>query len=108
MYNAHNESMSAINNKSKKTSDKKSIFIVGGVILIGAVILFAYLMWYVSPDEYHERVKVIAVTDEGCIAETFDGFAVNIGECNVQSGEYVDAVIDKKIKERAAAMNPTS
>jgi flagellar basal body-associated protein FliL len=100
--------MSAINNKAKKSSDKKSIFIVGGVILIGAVMLFAYLMWYVAPDEYNERVKVIAVTGEGCIAETFDGFAVNIGDCKVQPGEYVDAAIDKKVKERAAAMNPTS
>jgi hypothetical protein len=98
--------MSAINNESK--SGKKSIFIVGGIILVGAVILFAYLMWYVSPEEYNERVKVIAVTEEGCIAETFDGFAVNIGDCKVQPGEYVDAAIDKKVKERAAAMNPTS
>ena len=98
--------MSAINNKSK--SDKKSIFIIGGVILVGAVMLFAYLMWYVSPEEYNERVKVIAITDQGCIAETFDGFAVNIGDCKVQAGEYVNAVIDKKVKERAAAMNPTS
>ena len=46
--------------------------------------------------------------DEGCIAETFDGYAVNIGNCKVQQGEYVNAVIDKKVKERAAAMNPTS
>ena len=98
--------MSAINNKSK--SDKKSIFIIGGVILVGAVMLFAYLMWYVSPEEYNERVKVIAITDQGCIAETFDGFAVNIGDCKVQAGEYVNAIIDKKVKERAAAMNPTS
>jgi hypothetical protein len=51
---------------------------------------------------------VIAVTDAGCIAETFDGFAVNIGNCQVQPGEYANAVIDKKVKERAAAMNPTS
>lgn len=101
--------MSAIKgqpNKTNSSSSKKSIFVVGGVIAIGAVLLFAYLMWYVSPDEYSERVKVIAVTEAGCIAETYDGFAVNIGECNVQQGEYVNAMIDKKLKERAAAMNP--
>ncbi len=46
--------MSAVNNQSNSTSDKKSIFIIGGVILIGALTLFAYLMWYVSPDEYIE------------------------------------------------------
>jgi flagellar basal body-associated protein FliL len=99
--------MSAVNNQSNSKSDKKSIFIIAGVILVGAVLLFAYLMWYVSPEEYSERVKVIAVTGDGCIAETFDGFAVNIGECNAKSGEYVNALIDKKVKERAA-MNPTN
>ena len=103
--------MSAIKgqpNKIKNSSNTKSLFVVGGVIAISAVVLFAYLMWYVSPEEYNERVKVIAVTEAGCIAETFDGFAVNIGDCNVQAGEYVNAVIDKKVKERAAAMNPTN
>ena len=99
--------MSAINNQSKNNPNRNSIYIIGGVILLGAVVLFAYLMWYVAPDEYIERVKVIAVTESGCIAETFDGFAVNIGNCQVQSGEYANAVIDKKVKERAAAMNPT-
>ena len=94
--------------KSSNSSSKKSLLVVGGVIVIGAVLLFAYLMWYVSPETYTERVEVIAVTEAGCIAETYDGFAVNIGNCNVQQGEYVNAVIDKKIKERAAAMNPTS
>jgi hypothetical protein len=102
--------MSAIKrqpNKVSSSSNTKSLLIVGGVIAIGAVLLFAYLMWYVAPDEYTERVKVIAVTEAGCIAETYDGFAVNIGDCKVKAGEYVNASIDKKIKERAAAMNPT-
>lgn len=94
--------------KSNSSSSKKSIFVVGGIIAIAAIVLFAYLMWYVAPDEYMERVKVIANTQAGCIAETFDGFAVNIGDCNVQQGEYVNAIIDKKVKERAAAMNPTN
>ena len=100
--------MSAINNQSNSTSGKKSIFIVGGVIAIAAGLLFAYLMFYTAPEENMEFVKVIAVTNEGCIAETMDGFAVNIGDCDVQAGEYVNALIDKKVKERAAAMNPTS
>ena len=103
--------MSAIKNqtnRSNSSSSKKSIFLVGGVIAITALALFAYLMWYVSPDEYMERVEVIANTEAGCIAETFDGFAVNIGDCNMQQGEHVNAMIDKKLKDRAAAMNPAS
>ena len=55
-----------------------------------------------------ETVKVIAVTPEGCIAETMDGFSVNIGDCQAEPGQFVNAVVDQKVKERAAAMNPTS
>lgn len=99
--------MSAINNQPKNTSNKNSTFIIGGVIAIAAGLLFAYLMLYTAPEENIEMVKIIAVTEKGCIAETLDGFAVNIGDCQAQPGEYVDALVDKKVKERAAAMNPT-
>ena len=98
--------MSAINSRPKKSMN--SIVFVGGVIATGAILLFAYLMWYVAPEENVETVKVIAVTESGCIAETLDGFAVNIGQCDQQPGEYTTALVDKKLKERAAAMNPTS
>ena len=103
--------MSAIKGQPSKVnnaSNKKSLITVGGIIAIVAVLLFAYLMWYVTPDEYTERVEVIAVTQAGCIAETYDGFAVNIGNCKVETGEYVNALIDSKVKERASLMNPTS
>ena len=103
--------MSAIKrqpNKANNTSNTKSLVIVGGVITITAIMLFAYLMWYVTPEENMERVKVVAVTESGCIAETSDGFAVNIGKCQMQPGEYTIAPVDQKTKERAAAMNPTN
>jgi len=99
--------MSAINRQPKKASGKNSLLIVGGVIAIGAILLFAYLMWYVAPEENIERVKIVAVTEAGCIAETSDGFAVNIGACLDKPGEYVLASVDQKTKERAALMNPT-
>jgi len=99
--------MSAINRQPKKASSKNALLIVGGVISIGAILLFAYLMWYVAPEENIERVKIVAVTEAGCIAETSDGFAVNIGACLDKPGEYVLASVDQKTKERAALMNPT-
>ena len=99
--------MSAINRQSKKNTTN-SLLIVGGVIAVCAVLLFAYLMWYVSPAENVEMVKVVGVTDSGCIAETLDGYSVNIGQCNVQPSEYTDALVDQKLKDRAAAMNPTT
>ena len=99
--------MSSIPNEQKKNS-KKSMLIVSGILAAIGVSLFAYLMFFVAPTETMELVKVIAVTDDGCIAETLDGFSVNIGECQAEPGQYVDALVDQKVKDRAAAMNPTS
>jgi len=99
--------MSAINNKSNKKSGKNTTFIIAGVIALGAGLLFAYLMFYTTPEHNMEMVKIIAVTENGCIAETLDGFAVNIGKCNGEPGKYVNALVDQKTKERAALMNPT-
>ena len=98
--------MTAVGGKSNKKSGKNSTFIIGGVIVIGAGLLFAYLMFYTAPEENMEMVKIIAVTENGCIGETMDGFAVNIGDCNGKPGQYVHALVDQKTKERAALMNP--
>ena len=100
--------MSAINRQTKNVTNTKSLLIVGGIIVFIALSLFAYLMWYVAPEENVEVVKIVAVTEVGCIAETLDGYSVNIGQCQAQPGTYIDAVVDQKTKERAAAMNPTS
>ena len=100
--------MSATNRQPKKSSDKRSLLIVSGILAAIGVSLFAYLMFYTAPEEVTERVKVIAVTDEGCIAETMDGFAVNIGQCSAQEGDFIVALVDQKTKERAALMNPTN
>ena len=100
--------MPAINRQPSKKSGKNTTFIIAGVIAMGAGLLFAYLMFYTAPAETMELVKIIAVTDDGCVAETMDGYAVNIGECNAKPGQYVDALVDQKTKERAALMNPTN
>ena len=92
---------------STTLSNNKSMGIVGGIIAVIAVSLFVYLMWYVSPEEVMERVKVIAVTEQGCIVETFDGHAINIGQCDAEPGQFISAMIDQKVKERAELMNPT-
>ncbi len=100
--------MSAINNRQSKKSGMNSILLVGGIIAAGAILLFAYLMFYTAPVENIERVTIIAVTEDGCIGETVDGFSVNIGECQAQPGDNIMAPVDQKAKERAALMNPTS
>jgi flagellar basal body-associated protein FliL len=67
----------------------------------------AYLSWYVSPEEITEEVKIIANTADGCIAESFDGFSVNIGPCDAKAGDIILGTYDAKINERAILMNPT-
>jgi hypothetical protein len=94
--------------KQTKASEKKPLVIISGIIAAIAISLFAYLMYYVSPDMVTESVKVIANTEQGCIAETQDGFAINIGPCDAQEGQFIIATYDKKVKERAALMNPTT
>lgn len=89
-------------------NNKKSLVIVAGIIAAIGIALFAYLMFYVSPDLVTERVKVIANTADGCIAESFDGFSVNIGPCDAEPGDFIVGTYDAKIKERRALMNPTT
>lgn len=101
--------MGAIPEKTTKSppAGKKSIIMIMGIIAAIAVVGLAYMTWYVAPAEVMERVKVIAITESGCIAETFDGFAFNIGQCKAQSGDIIMAPVDQKVKERALAMNPS-
>ena len=87
-------------------SSKKSLAIIAGILVIIGGSLFAYLMLYVSPDLVTERVKVIANTADGCIAESYDGFSINIGPCDAKAGDIIVGTYDKKINERAILMNP--
>ena len=98
----------SLGNSASKKSTKNFTLIIAGVIALGASLLFAYLMFYTAPEHNMEMVKIIAVTENGCIAETLDGFSVNIGDCNGKPGQFVDALVDQKTKERAALMNPTN
>lgn len=88
--------------KTNKTTIQ--IFII---IMIAGTSLLGYLTWYVSPDNITEKVKVIANTGDGCIVETIDNFAINIGPCDAQYGEIIIATYDAKIKHRALLMNPS-
>ena len=89
------------------TSSKKSLILILGIIGGIAVVGVSYMFIFVEPELIEERVKIIAITETGCIGETFDGYAVNIGQCNAQPGDIIMAPVDQKMKERAYAMNPT-
>lgn len=93
---------------AEQKDNKKSLVIIAGIIVAVGISLFAYLMFYVSPDLVTERVKVVANTADGCIAESSDGFSVNIGPCDAEPGDFIVGTYDAKIKERRALMNPTT
>ncbi len=96
--------MSAI---PQKSSGKKNLAIISGILAAIGISLFVYLMWYVSPQEVLEPVKIISVTEYGCIGETLDGYPVNIGQCDASPGEVIWHPVDQKVKERQDLMNPT-
>ena len=99
--------MSAVKPNQQKSS-AKSLVIVGGIIAAISISLFLYLMWYTASEEIVESVKVVAVTGQGCVVETFDGYAFTIEQCNAEPGDIITTNIDQKVKERALSMNPTS
>ena len=63
-------------------------------------------MFYTAPEQIEERVKIIANTDEGCIVETLDGYAINIGPCDFDPDEYVIAPIDQKTQGTCGVDEP--
>ena len=91
----------------KPDSNIKSLILVGAILGGIALVGVGYMLVFVEPEMVNERVKVIAITETGCIAETFDGYAVNIGQCNAEPGDILIVPVDQKLKEREYAMNPT-
>ncbi len=91
----------------KSDSSKKSLVLIGAILGAIALVGLGYMFVFVEPELVPERVEVIAISESGCIAETFDGYAVNIGQCNAEPGDILIVPVDQKLKERAYAMNPT-
>ncbi len=81
--------------------------IAGGIaaaIIVMAVGVFPF--WNLIPQKVTETVKVVAVDQSGCTAETSDGFIVPIGQCNAKPGDSITASYDVKIKQREKAFSP--
>jgi len=73
-------------------------------IIVMAVVVFPF--WNLIPKEVTEKVKVVAVDDSGCTAETFDKFIVKIGQCNAKPGDNITASFDGKIRDREKPFTP--
>jgi len=77
---------------------------IAAAIIVMAVAVFP--VWNLIPKEVTEKVKVVAVDESGCTAETFDGFIVKIGHCNAQPGDNITASFDGKIRDREKPFTP--
>lgn len=86
---------------SKWIKNNKILIQIFIVLIVMATSLFVYVLWTSTSDKITERVRIIANIGEGCIAETHDGFAVNIGPCDAFPGEVIVATYDAKSKEQA-------
>lgn len=86
--------------------EKKSIVIRSAVVGTITLAFVLFLLSFSSPAEITENVTVVEVTESGCIAETSDGFSLNIGPCDAQPGDSVIATYDTKVKEILSAVIP--
>ena len=58
---------------------------------LAVVVVFTVTPWNIIPTQVTEDVKVLAVTDDGCVGESQYGVSVVVPECNAQVGDVVFA-----------------
>jgi len=58
---------------------------------LAVVVVFTVTPWNIIPTQVTEDVKVLAVTDDGCVGESQYGVSVVVPECNAQVGDVVSA-----------------
>jgi hypothetical protein len=77
---------------------------IAAAIIVMAVAVFPF--WNLIPNKVTEAVRVVSVGGSSCIAETHDGFNVNIGPCNAKPGDNITASFDGKIRDREKPFTP--
>lgn len=77
---------------------------IAAAIIVMAVGVFPF--WNLIPNKVTEAVKVVAVDESGCTAETHDKFIVKIGPCNAKPGDNITASFDSKIRDREKPFTP--
>ncbi len=82
------------------------VVLIFSIIVIVFVIGIFYMLLSMSPNYVVQTVTVIANTADGCIAETQDGFSVNIGSCDAEPNDVISAEYDSNIIDRIKAVQP--
>lgn len=82
--------------------------IIGGAIAAAVIVMATavFPVWNLIPNNVTEKVRVVAVGESSCTAETQDHFIVNIGHCNAKPGDNITASFDSKIRDRQKPFIP--
>ena len=73
----------------KKTPQLK--FLVIAAVATSVILVFTITPWNIFPTLVSENVRVIAVTDYGCVAESSIGHSVVVSNCKASVGDLVSA-----------------
>jgi hypothetical protein len=73
----------------KKTPRLKFLVIVA--VATSVILVFTITPWNIVPTLVTEDVRVIAVTDYGCVAESSMGHSVVVSDCRAGVGDLVSA-----------------
>jgi hypothetical protein len=73
----------------KKTPRLKFLVIVA--VATSVILVFTITPWNIVPTLVTEDVRVIAVTDYGCVAESSMGHSVVVSDCRAGIGDLVSA-----------------
>lgn len=103
----------------QKTTQQKTPrlkFLVILAIATSVIVVFTVTPWNIVPTLVTEEVKVIAVTDYGCVAESSLGKSVVVSDCDAYVGDMVSATFYvpsmeqngyyDKIEDKLAMVNP--
>ncbi|MDH3658207.1 MAG: hypothetical protein OEM77_08760 [Nitrosopumilus sp.] len=98
----------------KKTPRLKFLVIVA--VATSVILVFTITPWNIVPTLVTEDVRVIAVTDYGCVAESSMGHSVVVSDCRAGIGDLVSATfyvpaMDQngyydKIQDKLEMVNP--
>lgn len=74
---------------NQKTPQLKFIAILAAAISV--ILVLTITPWNITPTLVTEDVTVIAVTEDGCVAESSFGTSVVVSGCDVMVGDIVSA-----------------
>ena len=58
---------------------------------LAVILVFTLTPWNLVPTQVTEDVTVIAITEDGCVAESQYGVSVVVPQCSAQVGDVVSA-----------------